>query len=182
MLRSVEPDMLVMSDRGFQDYEMVLGVRERAGHVLSRLKSDIKPKYLHSLADGSYLAYLYPRNHQRRKQGEHMLVRIIEYTFTDPALPHYGEVHRLLTTLLDAEACPAIELVCAYHERWEIELVVDEIDTHQRLCNGVLRSQKPVGVIQELYAMLIAHYAIRHVMHESALPELPQFEGENRPN
>ena len=96
-------------------------------------------------------------------------MRIVEYTFTDAALPHYGEVHRLITTLLDAEACPSLELVCAYHERWEVELVVDEIDTHQRLSNRMLRSQKPIGVIQELYAMLVAHYAIRHLMHESAV-------------
>lgn len=169
MLRSVQPDMLVMWDRGFHDYDMIMAVRERGGHILGRLPSHVKPKYLYPLADGSYLAYLYPSDYQRRKRGEHLLVRIVEYTFTDPALPHYGEVHRLVTTLLDAKACPALELVCAYHERWEVELVVDEIDTHQRLTSRTLRSQKPVGVIQELYAMLIAHYTVRHLMYESAV-------------
>ena len=62
-----------------------------------------------------------------------------------------------------------MELVCAYHERWEIEVAIDEIDTHQRLVRHPLRSQKPVGVIQELYGLLIAHYAVRRVMHEAAL-------------
>jgi len=46
---------------------------------------------------------------------------------------------------------------------------IDEIDTHQRLAGRPLRSLKPVGVIQELYALLIAHYAIRFLMHEAAL-------------
>ena len=58
---------------------------------------------------------------------------------------------------------------CAYHERWEIELVIDETDPHQRLADRPLRSLKPVGVIQELYALLIAHYAIRSLMHEAAV-------------
>jgi hypothetical protein len=169
MLRSVGPDMLVMWDRGFHDYDMILGVLQRGGHVLSRLPSHVKPKRLNSLPDGSYLAYIYPSDYHRRKHGEHLLVRIVEYTLTDPTLPHYGEVHRLVTTLLDNKACPALEMVCAYHERWEVELAVDEIDTHQRLVNRTLRSRKPVGVIQELYALLIAHYAIRCLMHQAAL-------------
>ena len=64
---------------------------------------------------------------------------------------------------------PAHDLACAYHERWEIEIVIDEIDTHQRLVGRTLRSLTPVGVIQELYGILLAHYAVRFLMHEAAL-------------
>jgi hypothetical protein len=169
MLRSVEPGMLVMWDRGLHDYDMIAAVRRRGAHVLSRLPSNIKPKRVRRLPDGSYLAYLYPSDYKRRKRGQRLLVRIIEYTLTDPALPGYGEDHRLITTLLDHKAYPALDLACAYHERWESELVIDEMDTHQRLVGGTLRSLKPVGVIQELYGLLIAHYAIRSLMHEAAL-------------
>ncbi len=95
-------------------------------------------------------------------------MRIVEYTISDPALPGYGEVHRLVTTLLNPEAFPALELARAYHERWEIELVIDEVDTHQRLAGRPLRSLKPVGVIQELYGLLIAHFIIRFLMHAAA--------------
>ena len=95
-------------------------------------------------------------------------MRIVEYTLTDPALPGYGEQYRLVTTLLDPDVAPAFEVACAYHERWEIELVIDEVDTHQRLAGRPLRSQQPVGVIQELYALLIAHYAVRRVMLDAA--------------
>jgi hypothetical protein len=169
VLRSVEAGMLVMWDRGFHDYDMILGVLQRGGHVLSRLPSHVKPQRVRTLPDGSYLAYLRPSDYQRRRRGEHLLVRVIEYTITDPALPGYGELHRLVTTLLDPKTYPALDSVCAYHERWEAELVIDEVDTHQRLAGRPLRSLKPVGVIQELYALIIAHYAIRFLMHQAAL-------------
>jgi hypothetical protein len=168
VLRSVGSGMLVMWDRGFHDYDMLMRTRERDAHVLSRLPAHVKPKRIRRLPDGSYLAYLCPSDYQRRKQGERLLVRIVEYTLTDPALPGYGETHRLVTTLLDTETCPALDLACAYHERWEIEVVIDEVDTHQRLVGRPLRSLKPVGVIQELYGLLIAHYAVRFLMHEAA--------------
>lgn len=169
VLRSVEADMLVMWDRGFHDYDMFAQVRKREAHVLSRLPAHAKPKRVGGLPDGSYWAYIYPSDYRRRQRGEHLLVRIVEYTLTDPALPGYGEKHRLITTLLDPEVAPALDLVCAYHERWEIEILIDEVDTHQRLAGRPLRSRKPVGVIQEFYGLVLAHYAIRFLMHEAAL-------------
>jgi hypothetical protein len=169
LLRSVTPDMLVMWDRGFHDYDMLDAVRQRGAHGLGRLPAQVKPQRVRTLADGSYLADLTPSDYHRRTRGDRLLVRIIEYTLTDPALPGYGERYRLVTTLLDAASAAAYDLACAYHERWEIEIVIDEVATHQRLAGRPLRSQKPVGVIQELYALLIAHFAIRVLMHEAAL-------------
>ena len=161
--------MLVLWDRGFHDYEMIIATRRRNAHVLSRLPSHVKPQRLRTLPDGSVLAALRPSDYQRRKQGERLLVRVITYTITDPSLPGYGETYRVLTTLLNPCQAHAHDLACAYHERWEIELVVDELDTHQRLAGRTLRSLKPVGVIQELYGLLLAHYAVRVLMHEAAL-------------
>lgn len=169
MLRSVEPGMLVMWDRGFHEYDMVVGVMKRQAHVLARLPAHVRPKRVRTLPDGSYLAHLFPSDYQRRKQGECVLVRIIEYTLTDAALPGHGKRHRIITTLLEHEVASAVDVACAYHERWEIEVVIDELDTHQRLAARTLRSLKPVGVIQEMYALLIAHYAVRALMHEAAV-------------
>jgi hypothetical protein len=169
LLRSVSADMLVLWDRGLHEYDLLAAVRQRGAHTLSRLPAPVKPEWVASLPDGSTLAYLRPSDPQRRAQGARLLVRVIEYTLTDPALPGYGETHRLVTTLLDPRVAPAVELVCLYHERWESELVVDETDTHQRLAGRPLRSHKPEGVLQELYALLIAHFAIRVLMHEAAL-------------
>lgn len=169
MLRSVCRGMLLMWDRGFHDFEMVVAARQRGAHVLGRLPAQVKPLPLRTLPDGSTLAYLLPSDDARRRRGVRLLVRIITYTLSDPALPGYGEEHRLLTTLLNPRLAPAHEVACAYHERWEIELVIDEIDTHQRLVGRTLRSLTPVGVIQELYGLLLAHYAVRVLMHEAAL-------------
>ena len=138
------------------------------GARVGRLPANVQPRPVLSLPDGSHLAYLFPSDPKRRRRGEHLLVRIITYTITDEALPGYGEKHRLVTTLLSHQSYPVLDLVYAYHERWEIELSIDEIDTHQRLLHGPLRSKSPVAVIQEIYGLLIAHFIIRFLMHEAA--------------
>lgn len=169
LLRSITAGMLVMWDRGFHEFDMLAGAVKRGAHVLARLPDHVKPRHVATLSDGSWLGYIYPSDYQRRKSGEHLLVRVIEYEIDDPRRLGHAHRHRLITTLLDADAYPALDLVCLYHERWEVEVTIDEIDTHQRLLDRPLRSLKPVGVIQELYALLIAHFIVRVIMHEAAL-------------
>ena len=169
LLRAVGPGMLLMWDRGFHNFDMVAQAHATGAEILARVPSQLILKPVQTFADGTFTAYLTPSACRRRKGGLRLLVRVLQYTIQDPALPGYGEKHRLITTLLDPKCYPAHDLACAYHERWEIELVIDEIDTHQRLAGRPLRSLKPVGVIQELYALLIAHYVIRALMHQAAL-------------
>ena len=64
---------------------------------------------------------------------------------------------------------PAKELAALYHERWEIETALDELKTHLRGAQIVLRSKTPELVEQEFWGLLMAHYAIRGLMHEAAL-------------
>ena len=78
-------------------------------------------------------------------------------------------VYRLLSNLLDPEAAPAAELAALYQERWEIESALDELKTHLRGARIVLRSKTPELVRQELYGLLMAHFALRALMHEAAL-------------
>ena len=52
---------------------------------------------------------------------------------------------------------------------FQIEIVVDEIKTHLRVQQKVLRSHTPEGVRQELYALFVVHFAIRALMYRSAL-------------
>jgi len=170
VLRFLRENMLLLWDRGFLSYALVQTVIARRAQLLARAKSHMTFGSLERLKDGSYLSKLYasPRHRERDEGG--LVVRIIEYTFRDPGRPGSGEKHRLLTTLLDAEAHPAAELIVLYHERWEEEVAFDELKTHQRE-RPVLRSQTPGGVVQELYGYLLGHFVIRKLMAEAAQAE-----------
>ena len=71
--------------------------------------------------------------------------------------------------MLNPRVAPALELIGLYHERWEVELVIDEIKTHERVQRKVLRSKTPQGVRQELYGLFLAHYAVRVQMAQAAV-------------
>ncbi|MGH2389549.1 MAG: IS4 family transposase [Chloroflexota bacterium] len=169
LLRAVGAGLLLLWDCGFHSFAMAARTRAQQAHFLSRVPSHVKLVPQTVLPDGSYWAWLLPSDRGERRAGTRLRVRVLVYTLTDPARPGYGKTHRLITSLLDPQAYPAHDLIVAYHERWEVELTIDEIDTHQRLVQHPLRSQHPVGVLQELYGLLIAHYAIRTVIHDAAL-------------
>jgi hypothetical protein len=167
LLRFLRKDMLLLWDRNFLSYQTLSEVCQRQAHLLARIKKNLVFEPIRVLDDGSYLAQMYRSSYDRQKDRDGILVRIIEYTFNDPGRPGSGESHRLLTTLLDEKLDPAKALIVLYHERWEEELTIDELKTHQRE-RPVLRSQTPGGVVQELYGLLLGHYVIRVLMHEAA--------------
>ena len=161
---------LVLWDSGFHSSGAIFQIRSPGGHVLLRMKSNVLLKPCYRMCDGSYLTYIY--QDQDHHSGERMLVRVISYTFTDPRIPGAGkQVYRLVTTLLDPFRYPAKELAVLYHERGPVELVIDETDTHLRLSARTLRSQTASGVIQELYALLLAHTLLRTLMLRAAQPQ-----------
>jgi Transposase DDE domain len=166
-------DALLLEDRGFFSYEDWKTLHLRA-KLLIRMKSNHVLKPLRRLSDGSYLAKIYPHGHDREKDRNGIVVRVIEYTLDDPQRTGHGETHRLLTNLLDEIECPALELITLYHERWEEELVFDEQKTHQDPRRAEkpahLRSESPDGVRQELYALSLGHFVIRALMLEAARP------------
>ena len=173
LLRSVKDGMLLLFDRGLWSFERVKAVRQRNAHVLWRLPAPVKPGRERPLKDGSWLVWIAGnqgrRQGKRHKDSERLLVRLIEYTICEPNLPGYGQQYQLITTLWDPDRYPARELAIAYHERWEIEITPDEIEVHQHFHDGPIRSKKPVGVLQELYGLLIAHWAVRFLMHQAAI-------------
>jgi hypothetical protein len=158
---------LILWDSGFHSSRAIFQVRERGGHVLGRLKCNVLLKPVYTLVDGSYLIYIYEdQDHQR---GERMLVRVVTYTFTDARIPGAGEqTYRLVTTLLDPFLYPSKEVAVLYHQRWHVEGVIDETRTHLRLSARTLRSLNPQGVVQEIYALVLAHTVIRTLMLEAA--------------
>lgn len=119
------------------------------------------------LPDGSYLSRIYASTSDRRNQRNAIVVRVIDYRLHD--VPDTEAIYRLSTTILDPRQAPAKELAALYHERWEIETSLDELKTHLRGAQIVLRSKTPELVEQEFWGLLMAHFAIRGLMHEAAL-------------
>ena len=177
LLRSIQDTMRVMTDRNFRSINWWVAVKPHGAQLLCRLAAGYFTQPSRRLSDGSYLVSVRPKGQAP------LTLRVIEYRLhplvaqdlallpssrtsrpTDP-----GVLHRLVTTLLDPEQAPALELICLYHERWEIELVIDELKTHQRLSAQPLRSKSPELVYQELYGLLLADYAVRAWIHQSAL-------------
>jgi len=165
--RAMLEQSLILWDSGFHSSRAIFQVQACGGHVLGRLKSNVLLHPCEYLLDGSYLTWIY--QDQDHHRGDRMLVRVITYTFTDPRLPAAGEqVYRLVTTLLDPFFYPAKEVAVLYHERWHVEVVIDETRTQLRLSARTLRSLTPEGVIQEIYALLLAHLVVRTLMLQAA--------------
>ena len=168
VLASVQAGMLVTHDAGLFGGGLWQGIRGQGAHVLSTLAYTVLTHRVYTLRDGSYLAWLHPSHDAAYPLHKPMLIRVFEYQLTDERLGEPGTVYRLATTLLNARLAPALELVVLYHERWEVELAFDEIKTHQRQYQKVLRSKTPEGVRQEIYATVLAHYAVRSLMVQAA--------------
>ena len=162
------PGMLVLADRGFTAFPLWDKVSATGADLLWRAKSNAVLPVLERFADGSFRSEIVATA-DKRARADVRTVRVIEYTVTDPGRPQAGgTTYRLLTTILDPQAAPASELAALYAERWEIESVFDELKTHQRGPQVVLRSKTTDGVRQELYGYLCVHYAIRALMHTAA--------------
>ena len=167
VLPSLGKGMLCLADRGFFGFEMWKQAAATGADLLWRVRKNIHPPCEQRLPDGSYLSRIYPSQQDQRRGRKGIVVRVIEYRLerVEGADPLY----RLATTILDHELAPAVELAALYHERWEIETAFDELKTHLRGAHIVLRSKTPDLVRQEFYGLLMAHFAVRGLMHEAAL-------------
>ena len=172
LLKYVPDDALLLWDRGFFSYVLWKLLISRQIPLLARVKSNLILRPIKPLSDGSYLAKIYPKPYDREKERNGIVVRVIRYKLDDPQRVGHDEEHVLITNLLDEQRHPAAELIPLYHERWEEELVFDEQKTHQdprRASKPAnLRSETPAGVIQELYALSLAHFVVRAMMFEAA--------------
>lgn len=162
VLPALRPGMLLMADRGFTSFELWQTAAATGADLLWRATSVFSLPVLQELPDGSYLSHLI------RKDRRPITVRVIEYTIDDAPTPE-GKHYRLVTTLLDHQHAPALELAELYAQRWEFETALDELKTHQRGAKVVLRSKSPDGVEQEVWGFLLVHWAIRELMHIAAL-------------
>lgn len=158
--------MLCLADRLFMSWEIFDRAQKTGAELLFRARDDRNLLVEKRLPDGSYLSTIYAYTDRKRETG--IRVRVIEYdaeVTRDRNTTKYG--YRLITTLVDHESFPLHEVANLYRERWEFETMLDEVKTHL-MQSQPLRSRTPDLVIQEIYGMVMAHYAIRAVMYEAA--------------
>ena len=180
LLGSMEPGMLVIADRGFFSFEFWRDCHLTGADLLFRVASGLKLPVTRVLPDGSYLSEV--ASPRVRSAGfriplaeaadpanaTHIPVRVIEYTVTTAGGRGKPETFRLITTIPDPEDVTSIELAAAYQQRWEYEISLREIETQMLEPGSGLRSRSPELVRQELWGLLLAHYAIRSLMAEAA--------------
>jgi hypothetical protein len=167
VLPRMRSGMLCLADRNFFGFELWQLARGTGADLLWRMKKNMRMACEKRLPDGSYLSHVYPSERDWRHKTNGQLLRVIDYRLE--GIEDSEPIYRLATTILDAAKAPAGELAALYHERWEIETAFDELKTHLRGARIVLRSKTPDLVRQEFYGLLMAHFAIRGLMHEAAL-------------
>jgi Insertion element 4 transposase N-terminal/Transposase DDE domain len=167
VIPSLRQGMLCMADRFFPSYKLWRMAAKTGADLLWRTRLNARPDVEKRLPDGSYLSRIYASTSDRRNGRNGIVVRVIDYRLKD--VEGSEPLYRLITTILDHEQAPARELAALYHERWEIETTLDELKTHLRGAQIVLRSKKPDLARQEFFGLLMAHFAVRGLMHEAAL-------------
>jgi hypothetical protein len=155
LLPSLHAGMILLGDRNFGAQDLLAQIAATGADLLVRLKDGRKIPVLARYRDGSYLSIL-----------GGLRVRIeCEITITTTAGQHTG-VYRLATTLLDHHQYPAAELIRLYHDRWEIETAYLELKS-SILGGRVLRARTPIGIEQEIYALLLTYQLLRTAMTDA---------------
>ena len=167
VVTALDHGMLCLADRQFFGWKLWQQAARTGADLLWRVKKNARLPCLTRLPDGSYRSVIYPSARDRRHGTHGLTVRVIEYTLVGVA--EAEDLYRLVTTIGDPDRGPASELAALYHDRWAIETALDELKTHLRGAKVVLRSKTPDLVRQEFYGFLLAHFAIRSLMHEAAL-------------
>ena len=161
----LEPGMVLLADRGVCGYPLWSKAAATGADLLWRAMSNMKPRPIETLADGSWLAELRPSGNAGRN-ADPLTIRVVDYEIDDGRTN--DNAYRLFTTILDPDEASAEDLALAYSQRWEIESVFDELKVHQRGPRTVLRSKSPELVLQEIWGHLCCHLAIRTLMWEAA--------------
>ena len=163
LLAHLSPGMLVLADRYYCGFALWSRAVATGAELLWRVKSNMRFPVVEALDDGSWRSVLRGSGRDRRRSRGECPVRVISYR-----LDGSDETYVLATTLCDPVTTPAAELAALYHERWEIETAYDEVKTHILGPGATLRSKTPELVCQEIDGLMLAHHAVRRLLHEAA--------------
>ena len=171
-LAGLTPTMLCLADRGFLSFALWRAACATGAALVWRAPATMTLPILERYADGSYRSELRWNQHSHDADRTPQAVRVVTYTL--PTGQTAPTRYRLVTSVLEPARASATELATLYHERWEIESAFDALKTHVRGARRVLRSKTPDLVRQEVWGLLLAHFALRALMHEAALGALPR--------
>ena len=166
LLQRLQPGMLCLADRAFVGFDLWRTATAPGADLLWRVRRNQVLPCRQRLPDGSYLSRLYASPKHRRRDEGGMTVRAIDYRLA--GVPDAEPLYRLVTTLLDPAEAPAAELAALYHERWESEGAFAELKVSLPGERLMLRSRRADLAEQELYGLLLAHFALRRLMHEAS--------------
>ncbi|WP_201839825.1 IS4 family transposase [Microvirga zambiensis] len=166
LLARLQPGMLCLADRAFAGFELWRTAAASGADLLWRVRRNQVLPCCERLPDGSYLSRLYASPKQRRHDEGGQVVRVIDYRLE--GIVDAEPLYRLVTTLLDPVAARALELAALYHERWESESTFAELKVTLPGERLMLRSRRADLVEQELYGLLLVHFALRRLMHEAS--------------
>jgi hypothetical protein len=166
VIKALKPGMLCLADQGFTSIAFWNQASATGADLLWRMRSDRHMEVEKILPDGTYVSRL-RRQNAKEGQEESKPLRVIEY-YVDGVEGSQNAMFRLVTTMKDPDEFPAEELARLYQQRWEIETAFDELKTHLRGARMCLRSKTPELVRQEFYGLMLAHFAVRGLMHEAA--------------
>jgi transposase IS4-like protein/DDE family transposase len=162
--RSCQEGQLVLADREFLGVPLWRAFTDSGADLLWRVPANRVLPVDRQLRDGSWLSRIHATSD--RSHRDPVTVRVVAYQLHGTA--RVAEDYRLVTTLLDARRYPARQLAALYQERWEAEAVFAELKTHQRGARVVLTSKTPDGVLQQIWAHLLVHHALRELMVRTA--------------
>ncbi|WP_327119120.1 IS4 family transposase [Nocardia sp. NBC_01730] len=146
--------MLLLADRNFGGDDILTRVAATGAQLVVRLTSRRRPAVWATLPDGSVLT---------RINGHRFRIIDTQITATCADGSRVGDRYRIITTLLDHRTDPAIQIARLYHERWEIESAFFAL-RHTLFHGRVLRSTDPVGLEQEMWAMLTIYQTLRRAI------------------
>jgi hypothetical protein len=175
LIESLDDEDVVLLDRGFPSGPLFRLFGTRRVHVVCRITSTWRPRLVKKLGLGDYLVRITVKTTlpssttaggNPPQRNSYILMRMLVYRCGK-------QESRILTDLTDAASYPALDLASLYHERWEVELVYDEVKNH--FATGLtgsldlcVRSKLPCGVRQELYAMFTAYNFVRTIIVAAA--------------
>jgi hypothetical protein len=155
---SLQKGMLCLGEGNLVDLTMWEKARAGGAELLWSVADSLPSRVLRQLSDGSHLVQV------ELPQADGATVPTAMRQLSDADIPSpIGESrgHRLLTSILDPVLAPAPELSTLFSERWRLDATFADLRTHQRSPRIVLRSKSPDGVQQEVYGLLLVHFAIR---------------------